>query len=259
LTALMKRLSYSARKPPNVNANTAASTDVTRGSSPSRYSTSRSLSSQRAPPALTLATDFSDVESALTDCVDITPTGAAALKYRHFCPICYRHFAEIYVTDCCRQNICYTCMALHMDTKMGGEHERTTVPCPSCNTDGCQFERVGGAVATRIYDESPKTKGALQRALSRQTPQDALTRRFAAAPSPSTPRALGRQRSDPASPHIFALDPLGLKRIHSIPEHTTDITTVTGEAMTQSPSFGPTALRYPNLFSFTNAIQVAAS
>jgi hypothetical protein len=196
--------------------------------------------------------------------VDITPTGAAALKYRHFCPICYRHFAEIYVTDCCRQNICYTCMALHMNTKMGGEHERTTVPCPSCNTDGCQFERVGGAVATRIYDESPKTKGAIQRALDRQTNKDALTRRFAAAQY--TPRTLRRQTSDPASPHIFALDPLGLKRIHSIPEHTADTTAATGEAMTepheltaQSPSLGPTALRYPNLFTFTNAIQVAAS
>jgi len=189
------------------------------------------------------------------------------------------------VSQCCQQNICYMCMSLHINTKMGGEEERMTVPCPSCNTDGAIFDRVRGAVASRIYDESPKTKGLLAR-LSMRTGggvTDSMTRRFTAQ---STPRPLVRHRSDPArtdfaiaSPTFapsprqstfgLGLDPLNLKRIQSIPEHNDGHImhyTGTGEAANTtdfsiSPSFSPQppVLRQPTIFSFASTVPVAAS
>jgi len=162
-----------------------------------------------------------------------------------------------------------------------------TVPCPSCNTEGCVFDRAHGDIRSRIYDESPKTKGLLARLSLRSgnngPVKDSLSGRFATAQS--TPRSLVRHRSDPArkdfaimsptympSPRptsTFGLDPLNLKRIQSIPEHsnvhiihyigeggnTTDMNSI-------SPSYSsppPPALRQPTIFSFASSVPVAAS
>ena len=203
-------------------------------------------------------------------CVDDTPTGAAAAKYAHFCPICYRHFAHMFVTRCCRQNICYGCMTLHINSKMGGDEERMTLPCPSCNTEECDFDRVNGAVSARVYDESPTTKQLLARA---QTAKRTTNDRSPLAHF--TPRTLARQRSDPyalASPNRQSLhrpqllvEAIKLKRFRSIPEHSN--AHAQGEALMIVDMFSPlpplvsaqTIMHAPTAFTFSQPVQVAAT
>ena len=94
-----------------------------------------------------------------------TPTGADALRFRHFCPICYRHFASIYATSCCAHNICHECVNAYVQTRLPNYMPLSFIPtntmpcaCPTCNQQkGVRFLKVADTSSGRQYVESPRT------------------------------------------------------------------------------------------------------
>ena len=105
-----------------------------------------------------------------------TPTGADALRFRHFCPICYRHFSSILATSCCAHNICHECATSYLQAKLPNylplaflPADSMPCPCPTCNqSKGVRFIRVANTSSGRSYVESPRTA-----ALVRQHEQEA--------------------------------------------------------------------------------------
>ena len=94
-----------------------------------------------------------------------TPKGADALRFRHFCPICYRHFATILATSCCAHNICHECATSYLQAKLPNYLPLAFLPadvmpcaCPTCNQQrGVRFIRVANTSSGRSYVESPRT------------------------------------------------------------------------------------------------------
>ena len=105
-----------------------------------------------------------------------TPTGADAARFRHFCPICYRHFSSILATSCCAHNICHECATSYLQAKLPNylplaflPADVMPCPCPTCNqSKGVRFIKVSNTSSGRSYVESPRTA-----ALVRQHEQEA--------------------------------------------------------------------------------------
>jgi len=94
-----------------------------------------------------------------------TPKGADALRFRHFCPICYRHFTSILATSCCAHNICHECATSYLQAKLPNYLPLAFLPaavmpcaCPTCNqSKGVRFLPVSNTSSGRSYVESPRT------------------------------------------------------------------------------------------------------
>ena len=94
-----------------------------------------------------------------------TPKGADALRFRHFCPICYRHFTSILATSCCAHNICHECATSYLQSKLPNYQPLARLPadlmpcaCPTCNQHaGVRFITVANTSNGRSYVESPRT------------------------------------------------------------------------------------------------------
>ena len=99
-----------------------------------------------------------------------TPKGADALRFRHFCPICYRHHSSILVTSCCQHNICGECATSYLATKLPNYLPLAFLPvqsmpcaCPNCNQNsGVRFVRVTDTRDVRSYVESPRTTALMR-------------------------------------------------------------------------------------------------
>jgi len=149
------------------------------------------------------------LDASFTDCVSETPKGAQALKYRHFCPICYRHFSQIYMTECCKQNICYPCAVSHAHAKLSkmrkeadnfeGEIYTKGLSCPTCNSSGCVLVRISNNLNSRSYVDSPSTIQLMKRS---QTNQNKI---FFSQISQQQQFQLTRQYSDPTSYSLFSI------------------------------------------------------
>ena len=148
-------------------------------STPSGFSPSSSMQSSLVPSSSLSHPSSSSVRSLLSrfstkrdsrQWVASTPKGADAVRFRHFCPICYRHFASILATSCCAHNICTDCATAYLQAKLPNYLPLAFLPahvmpcpCPTCNqSNGVRFIRITETSSGRSYVESPRTAALIR-------------------------------------------------------------------------------------------------
>ena len=63
-----------------------------------------------------------------------TPVGRQADEFRHFCPLCFVHFRDVYELPCCRQSACAGCLGDFYKRPVGEGVIPGGARCLHCNT-----------------------------------------------------------------------------------------------------------------------------
>ena len=78
-----------------------------------------------------------------------------------YCPICFYSFKKIYVSACCRHNICHKCVSLYIEkyseTKMESDKMSYRISCPHCRSYPLSLRLPFCEEKCRKYTTSPRT------------------------------------------------------------------------------------------------------
>ena len=112
------------------------------------------------PPSLTASPRIIE-DGGMRSCIIDTPIGDKKTLYKYYCPICMKHFRQIFSVKCCNNYICLECSIEFLGSKglqasssgqiVSNPIEFQSIPCPHCNSSGFSPKQGTCCVSSLFY------------------------------------------------------------------------------------------------------------